>query len=286
MNRLAQCGTSAAALVVCAWFFGACAKTSHNTEASPDAGRLDSSVSDDERGGREDVADAGTHEPSSTAPECTKHSDCEIVSDYCCACPPWMPGMVKAKAVQRTTADKHMCAGVSCAACAIEDPAPLLPVYTAACIRRRCALTDLRETSDAQCSRDSDCKAVGLGCCGARSDHPVEYVGLRTDAYPQILACDPAPHCPASVHGEPVAFCAADARCAVRRRQASDDPEPNCWSPDRNVISAIDGRLGFGCVCDKATPPVCVQAAGTGVLMSCGENRRWEALESGCDPNG
>jgi hypothetical protein len=208
MAWTAQRDTIVLSLLICAWALGACART--NREADPGA---DATVL---------VGAAGEGGGSNSGPpECKTRSDCELVPAGCCVCPASDPWNFDAKPKKRPDA-QPMCASVSCAPCPAEDRPPLAPVYWADCVERRCVRIDLRMTNLSRCSSDDDCTPVPLGCCGASSDAPVEYVGLRSDADTAFLRCDPAPPCdPGPAHGEPNTLCAVDGHCSVLRREPS-----------------------------------------------------------------
>ncbi|HET6340017.1 MAG TPA: hypothetical protein VFG30_42705 [Polyangiales bacterium] len=208
MAWMAQRDTIALSLLICACALGACARTNREADAGADATVLVGAAGDG--GGK-----------NSGPPECKTRSDCELVPARCCVCPASDPWSFDAKPKQRPDA-QTTCASVSCAPCPAEDRPPLAPVYWADCVERRCVRIDLRMTDLSRCASDDDCTPVPLGCCGASSDAPVEYVGLRSDADTAILRCDPAPPCdPGPPHGEPNTVCAVDGHCSVVRRRVS-----------------------------------------------------------------
>ena len=192
--------------------------------------------------------------------------------------------MVVAKS-QLEAARKQQCpAGqVACGPCAREEIDPLAPILKAACIDKRCAFLDLRAAALSECKADADCKAVGQGCCPPYSDDPSEYVALRPDADAGVLACFPIPPCvPPQAHGEPIAYCASDAHCAVRRREmASGKASSTCYSPTQNLERAYE-PAAVGCDCPQESAPLCrSDATGRKVALLCGDDARWVAVEDG-----
>jgi hypothetical protein len=271
MQLQAQRGTGLFALVIC--LLGGCASArtegDGDSDLSPDSGRpvlVDGSLPAVEGGGG----------------ACKKRSDCALVPDRCCTCPasePWS-WSARPKAEAQT-----MCASVSCAPCPLEDRPPLAPVYVADCVRGICTRVDLRETNLSKCSSDSDCTPIPLGCCGASSAQTVEYVGLRHDADRKILRCDPVPPCdPPQPHGEPAAQCAVDGHCLISRRLTTDEPEPGCYSPTRNIERSYEPDA-FGCACQQGTSGVCVREPDHNYALICDDFGRWQAVQDGpCYP--
>jgi hypothetical protein len=80
-------------------------------------------------------------------------------------------------------------------------------------------LVDLRADPISNCTTENECIAVSRGCCAAYSEAPAEYVGIHDGADRALLACFPIPPCvPPAAHADPIAYCADDGHCAVRRR--------------------------------------------------------------------
>jgi hypothetical protein len=218
--------------------------------------------------------------------ECTADSDCTLVAKGCCSiCPPATRDYVVP--TTRARADEvqsQQCPSqVSCGACQILVPDPVAPVLHAGCVEHRCVVVDLRSADFSKCTRDSDCEAVALGCCGANSDAPTEYAGIRDDSDAGILECVPAPPCgPPSMHGEPLSFCASDGHCAVRRREHAGGTESmTCYSPSQNVDHAYDDAA-VGCDCGPRTASVCrADSTGRLVALICQESGHWQSANDG-----
>jgi len=172
---------------------------------------------------------------------------------------------------------------VACGPCQLVELDPLAPILKPACIDQRCSLLDLRAAALSNCKADTDCKAVGQGCCPPYSADPSEYAALRPDADAGVLSCFPIPPCvPPQPHAQPLAYCARDAHCAVRRREtAAGTDSSSCYSPTQNLEHAYD-TAAMGCDCTAGTAPVCrADASGREVGLTCSDAGRWLAVQDG-----
>jgi hypothetical protein len=215
--------------------------------------------------------------------QCSVHSDCVLMVRGCCgSClPPKSADEVRAlPRANLSSMPPSQCSGVNCGECYVTDPNPLDPIETAGCVEHACQLVDVRADDILACRADSDCEAVNRGCCPASSGEPSEYVGVQRDADQSLLACWPLPPCmPPSPHAEPIAFCAADHHCAVRRRETRDGQVSSaCFSPTQNVDHTRE-PAAVGCDCAPGSLPVCVaDAAGRSVSMTC-DDQYWRAAD-------
>lgn len=228
--------------------------------------------------------------PSDTEDECLQNTDCVMVVRGCCAgcLPPTREQVLAVPKSEREAAQREQCPDpVSCGPCYVTDPEPLAPLLVAACVAKRCELVDLREEAISSCTSDSDCVAVGRGCCPPSSADPVEYVGLQKDASTDLLACFPIPPCiPPLPHELPIAYCAADGHCAVRRRETSDgEPSAECYSPTQNLDQAYEPDA-IGCDCQPGSLAICrADSEGVEVALVCQDNEHWQSAEDGpCAP--
>lgn len=157
------------------------------------------------------------------AGECRIHSDCVLVARGCCgSClPPSKEEVLAVPSAMANEVHKEQCpTPVACGSCAVMDPDPLSPLYAAGCVDHRCKIVDLRSDEISRCDSDSDCAPVSRLCCPAYSSDPANYVGVNEASDRALLECFPVPPCiPPDVHPDPVAFCAPDGHCAVRRRE-------------------------------------------------------------------
>jgi hypothetical protein len=220
--------------------------------------------------------------------ECQSNTDCALALLTCCgAClPPTREQVAAVPKSRLADAMRQACPNpTTCGECYIEDPEPLAPLFAAGCVANRCELVDLRADDSSRCEVDSDCVAVSRGCCPANSEAPSEYVGIHRDADAPLLACFPVPPClPLPPHAEPLAFCAADGHCAVRRRETSQGAaSATCYSPTQNLERAYD-TAAIGCDCVPLSRPLCRKdSSGRNVALQCDEH--WQAVEAGpCAP--
>ena len=223
--------------------------------------------------------------------ECRGHTDCVLLGRGCCgSClPPTRDEVRAVTKAQFEEAYKSECPSpVHCGQCYVSDPEPLAPLFEAACIARRCELVDMRADDISRCDSDSDCAAVSRGCCPAHSSAPADYVGVRSGADRSLLECTPAQPCvpPDAQQPIPIAFCAEDGHCAVRRRETLNGVESSdCYSPTQNVDRAYRPDA-TGCDCEPFSLPVC-RADGRGNLVTlvCLTGTGWISGEDGpCDP--
>jgi hypothetical protein len=223
--------------------------------------------------------DAG---PSSD--ECQVASDCALVYGGCCApCgpPPREALLAVPKSKEVETRSALCTGGTACGQCYVADPEPLASLFAAGCVEHRCELVDLRASDISSCKTDSDCVPVGRGCCPADTSDPADYVGIHKAADTTILQCSPVPPCvPPREHIAPLAFCAADGHCAVRRNETvNGKPSSDCYSPGQNLEHAYDDGA-VGCDCVRHSMAMCRRdSAGRGVALECGE--RWQSEEDG-----
>lgn len=158
-------------------------------------------------------------EDAGSAPggECQVASDCVLVYRGCCgSClPAPREDLLAVPKSKQAEAQRAQCPNpTTCGACYVADPAPLASLMAADCVANRCELVDLRASEISSCKTDSDCVAVGRGCCQPDSGDPAEYVGIHAGADTKILECFPIPPCvPPQPHATPIAFCAADGHC-------------------------------------------------------------------------
>jgi hypothetical protein len=222
--------------------------------------------------------------------ECREHTDCVVIERGCCgSCLP--PAKDQVRAVTKSQledARKTECPNpVNCGQCDVSDPEPLAPLFEAACVARRCELVNLRTDELSRCTSDGDCAAVSRSCCPAYSSAPAEYVGVRKGADNALLECVPAQPCvPSEAHPVPIAFCAKDGHCAVRRRETLSGAESSdCYSPTQNLEIAYKPDA-VGCDCEPFSLSVCrSDGAGNRVTLVCLPKNQWISGEDGpCDP--
>jgi hypothetical protein len=252
------------------------------TTISTDAGRAqpDSAVP---------AADSAVPTLDSAVParaECAAHTDCVLVGRGCCASclPPTREQVLAVPKSKQSETQQAQCPGtVACGPCATDDPEPLSPLLVAACVAQRCQLLDLRSDEISVCERDSDCLPVSRSCCPAYSAAPADYVGIHDGADSGLLACFPIPPCiPPDPHPEPIAFCASDKHCAVRRRETLAGVESaDCYTPTQNLDRAYDTGA-VGCDCQPGSSPVCrSDSTGRRVALICQDTGRWASAEDG-----
>lgn len=232
-----------------------------------------------------DASDAATTGDGATA-ACSAHSDCELVSEACCSCPPGMLSSLRAVTHAEADGLTRRCDGIVCGPCEIKPYDPLAPVYRAACVEQRCTVIDLREAS--RCTSDSDCAVEGATCCPSCTDDASQFVALSRDVDRSVLACFPIPTCApcTSQATPPSAFCAPDKRCAVRPvERVGGVISTTCFSPNQQLDMAYTAGAQ-GCDCELGSSGVCVpDATGRRVALLCEEDGRWHAVEDGpCAP--
>lgn len=222
---------------------------------------------------------------ATTNHQCVDHSDCALMVRGCCGLclPPKTSDEVRALPKENLSdIPPSQCQGAMCAACSVTDPEPLDIIFTAGCVQHRCELVDLRRDAISACTKDSDCEAISRGCCPANSSDPSEYVGVHKDADTSILACSPALPCmPPRAHTDPIAFCASDRHCAVRRRETRDGKESSsCVSPTQNVDHARESAA-VGCDCAPGSLAICrFDATGHAVGLTC-QDDHWKISDGG-----
>jgi hypothetical protein len=224
-------------------------------------------------------------EGTASGAACMVDSDCVLVFRGCCACPPRdLMSVIATNQARLQEVQDAQCGGPVCS-CPASEYDPLAAILRATCVDYQCAAIDLRQVALSKCSQDSDCVAEGLGCCGATSGEPMDYVGVHKDADDSILQCVPAPPCvptppPAP---PPVAFCANDGHCAVRKHEKADGIEStSCYSPSQNLDHAYDAGAA-GCDCRiRGAPGLCRQdSLGRFVGLLCSDQGHWKAVNDG-----
>ncbi len=223
-------------------------------------------------------------EPEGHDPQCSVDSDCILVHKGCCArCPPTTVDdhIAVPRGVQNDAIKAQCPAGpVACMPCPRAVLDPLGPIPHSACVDRRCVVVDLRALPLTGCTKNSDCVPVGVGCCGAYSEDPLEYVGVDEDAGLDILQCVPAPPCvPPMPHATPISFCAKDGHCAVRGRERVAGVESaTCFSRTQNLDQAND-PAAVGCDCATQGEIACLEdSSGRRVALTCAEQGHWSVV--------
>jgi hypothetical protein len=218
--------------------------------------------------------------------ECMVDSDCALVTKGCCSCPPaTADSVVPTTRARMNQVQAQQCpAGpVACGPCQVVAYDPLAPILHAGCVAHHCAAVDLRSADFSKCSKDSECRPIPLGCCGANSNSPDQYAGFRDDSDAGILECVPVPPCvPPTMHAEPASFCAPDGHCAVRSRNLVAGLESTtCYSPSQNIDHAYDAAAN-GCDCSPGTASVCrTDSTGRNVALICQESGHWQSANDG-----
>lgn len=109
--------------------------------------------------------------------ECSRSSECVVSHAGCCAgCEPVTADDFIALHEDDAAAASNACGAVLCGPCP-EPSAGSVPEagnFFAECADRHCELRDLRDTTAAECSDESECHLRGgSGCCERCADHPV-----------------------------------------------------------------------------------------------------------------
>ena len=215
-------------------------------------------------------------------PECESHDDCTLVGQGCCgSCVPpgWDDVRVVPKTREREARERACPTPSTCGACYETDPDPLAPLLVAACVAQRCEVVNLRSDRISYCTQDSDCETVERTTCPQKPGYPADYAALRTDADHALLSGVPSPACmPAPEEQRPIAYCARDNHCAVRRRETElGQPSSTCYSPTQHPERAQDTAAN-GCDCKPLSIPVCRNdGSGLRVNLECGA--KWHILD-------
>jgi hypothetical protein len=147
--------------------------------------------------------------------ECKAASDCRLVTDVCCGCPPLQ--LEDARAVSAASMDFGGvgCGMVLCAACL----APTQPTELVAdCVENICTPVELAEQSYTECESDADCELRPINCCGfcGQADLSNSFAvtaGSEFDHCPDSIACPPV-FC-GETNFLVEAFCTEDKHCSV-----------------------------------------------------------------------
>jgi hypothetical protein len=271
---------------------GRCRETATGTEAGSSAGGRGGQggaggTTQSGAGGSAQGGAGGSGQGGASGGSCRSAADCVLISTGCCgAC---VPGKADVEAVPRSREAAETLLNcpmgpVMCGPCppAVYDPeAPILRVE---CLLGLCAVLDLREQPQSECTSHADCNLAQQGCCGSCGGDPSEWISVSsgtTDPYP--LTCNPPPPrpCPqCSDPNMPEPFCADDGHCAVREvARANGVPSTTCYSPAQNLESAYEpGAVGCDCITSGAS--LCVRdSTGTDVALTC--DVRWMAIQDG-----